>query len=159
MESYKERMIIEYNQLKERYIKLKNFCNKIEAAQIKGTLEPVHDCPLAMLREQQNVMGKYLHLLELRSHIENVDLNHPVEFSSPSPVDFATLFKKYLYDNGYRYVAKDADGEVYAYKSKPVWVGSMWDLEQPGPHVAVICDPFTQIFKNLSISDCMELGE
>ena len=36
---------------------------------------PIHDCPLDLLREQQNIMGEYLHILELRALIENVDLN------------------------------------------------------------------------------------
>lgn len=71
---YKERFKAEYHQLKTRYEKLKDFCNKIEVAQIMGTEEPKHDCPLEMLREQQFNMGRYLSILEKRAIIENIKL-------------------------------------------------------------------------------------
>ncbi len=77
---YKERFKAEYYQLKIRYEKLKAFCNKIEAA--RSTVydssspleEPKHDCPYEMLREQQRIMGEYLHILEVRAVIEGVEL-------------------------------------------------------------------------------------
>lgn len=74
--NYKSRFRAEYWQTKIRYEKLKDFCNKIEASQyaVVGVREPNHDCPLSMLREQQTVMGSYLHILELRAVIENIDL-------------------------------------------------------------------------------------
>ena len=75
--SYKDRFIAEYHQTKIRYEKLKDFNNRIEAAQIMGKPEPEHDCPLQLLKEQQSTMGKYLHLLELRAKIENIDLDEP----------------------------------------------------------------------------------
>ena len=71
---YKERFIAEYQQTKIRYEKLKHFCDVIEAYQLAKIEEPKHDCPLALLREQQKIMGQYLHILELRSIIENIDL-------------------------------------------------------------------------------------
>lgn len=82
---YKERFIAEYWQLKIRYEKLKNFCNKIEASEVKneyrprmvGELlpgEPNHDCPYDMLRNQQSCMGELLHILEIRAVIENINL-------------------------------------------------------------------------------------
>ena len=71
---YKERFIAEYQQTKIRYEKLKHFCDVIEASQLAKIEEPKHDCPLALLREQQRLMGQYLHILELRSIIENIDL-------------------------------------------------------------------------------------
>lgn len=71
---YKERFIAEYQQTKIRYEKLKHFCDVIEASQLAKIEEPKHDCPLALLREQQSVMGQYLHILELRAVIENIDL-------------------------------------------------------------------------------------
>ena len=74
-ENYKERFLAEYWQTKIRYEKLKDFNNKIEAAIINCTAEPEHDCPLHLLQEQQCAMGKYLHMLELRAVIENIDLN------------------------------------------------------------------------------------
>lgn len=73
-ESYKNRLIGEYHQTKIRYEKLKDFCTRIEAAHITGTEAPKHDCPLDLLREQQNIMGKYLHILEVRAFIEGVEL-------------------------------------------------------------------------------------
>lgn len=73
-EDYKDRFTAEYFQTYSRYMRLKRFCNKIEAAQIKGITEPEHDCPLPLLREQQRAMGEYLHILELRAEIENIDI-------------------------------------------------------------------------------------
>ena len=71
---YKERFIAEYQQTKIRYEKLKHFCDVIEASQLAKIETPKHDCPLALLREQQSVMGQYLHILELRAVIENIVL-------------------------------------------------------------------------------------
>ena len=71
---YKERFKAEYHQTRIRYMKLKNFCNLIEAAQLTGTPEPKHDCPLQLLRDQQRHMGEYLHVLEIRAAIEHVEL-------------------------------------------------------------------------------------
>ena len=75
---YRERMRAEYQQTKIRYERLKNYCNKIEAAEIIADesimIEPKHDCPLWLLKEQQRVMGEYLHFLEIRAEIEAVEL-------------------------------------------------------------------------------------
>ena len=72
---YKERFKAEYLQTKIRYEKLKNFCNKIEASVISVNVpEPIHDCPLELLRKQQNLMGQYLGVLELRAVIEGIQL-------------------------------------------------------------------------------------
>lgn len=71
---YKQRFIAEYWQTKIRYEKLKDFCNKIELANLDIMDEPKHDVPYNILREQQKVMGEYLHILELRAIIENIDL-------------------------------------------------------------------------------------
>lgn len=73
-ENYKERFIAEYHQVKIRYEKLKNFCNKIEVEQMLGKEETKHDCPLELLREQQKHMGFYLLILEKRALIENIVL-------------------------------------------------------------------------------------
>ena len=80
---YKERFTAEYAQTKIRYEKLKAYNNKIEAAQTtqrepaapKKLEEPPHDCPAGLLREQQSVMGQYLHILELRAEIEGINLD------------------------------------------------------------------------------------
>lgn len=73
-EDYKERFIAEYHQVKIRYEKLKNFCNKIEVEEMLGKEVTKHDCPLELLREQQKYMGLYLSILEKRALIENVEL-------------------------------------------------------------------------------------
>ena len=73
-ENYKERFIAEYHQVKIRYEKLKNFCNKIEVETMLGKEVTKHDCPLELLREQQKYMGLYLSVLEKRALIENIVL-------------------------------------------------------------------------------------
>jgi hypothetical protein len=73
-ENYKERFIAEYHQVKIRYEKLKNFCNKIEVEEMLGKEVTKHDCPLELLMEQQKHMGLYLSVLEKRALIENVEL-------------------------------------------------------------------------------------
>ena len=72
--SYKDRFIAEYHQTKIRYEKLKNLCNRIEAAMPTGSEEPDHDCSLELLRSQQRIMGEYLHILEIRAVIEEIEL-------------------------------------------------------------------------------------
>ena len=79
---YKERFIAEYWQTKNRFEKLKNFNDIIEASHRTSfgdaklqVIEPEHDCPYDLLREQQQVMGAYLHILEVRAIIECIDLN------------------------------------------------------------------------------------
>lgn len=87
---YRERFIAEYQQTKIRYEKLKDFNDRIEAShRTGGFIEPLpkfplcnhkvvdmpkHDCPDDLLREQQRVMGEYLHILEVRAVIEGIDL-------------------------------------------------------------------------------------
>ena len=76
---YKERFKAEYLQTKIRYEKLKAFNNKIAAAlwtenMGKKAEMPKHDSPNDLLREQQTMMGRYLHTLEVRAVIEGVDL-------------------------------------------------------------------------------------
>ena len=77
---YKERFKAEYHQTKIRYEKLKAFNTKIEAAfetnyRKNGVEMPVFDCPQDMLRNQQRIMGEYLHILEVRAVIEGIDLD------------------------------------------------------------------------------------
>lgn len=74
--NYRERFIAEYWQTKIRYEKLKTFNVQIEAAELcpENIREPIHDCPNELLREQQRIMGEYLHILELRAYIEDIDL-------------------------------------------------------------------------------------
>lgn len=75
-DDYKQRFIAEYEQTKIRYEKLKALNTKIEAhMRSPYTIEPKHDCPYDVLREQQAAMGQYLHILELRAVLENIELN------------------------------------------------------------------------------------
>lgn len=76
---YEDRFKAEYWQTRIRYERLKAFNNRIEAAEATGFTQnpvdmPEHDCPTGMLREQQRAMGEYLHILEVRAVIEDVDL-------------------------------------------------------------------------------------
>jgi hypothetical protein len=84
-EDYKKRFKAEYLQTKIRYEKLKKLNTKIEAANCtmhtlhigevaKSVEMPNHDCPSELLRDQQRVMGEYLHLLEVRAEIEGIVL-------------------------------------------------------------------------------------
>lgn len=73
---YKTRMRAEYLQTKIRYEKLKRMNEKIEVSHMceVNVEEPKHDCPYEILRNQQAIMGEYLHILEVRAIIENIDL-------------------------------------------------------------------------------------
>ena len=78
-DDYKDRFMAEYYQTKIRYEKLKKFNTKIESARAtqftyKAVEVPKHDCPDELLREQQQTMGQYLHLLEVRAEIEGIEL-------------------------------------------------------------------------------------
>ena len=69
-ESYKDRMINEYRETKERYEKLHRMIVKYEA----GRLAFVPDCSLELLKRQAKAMGEYLYILEVRAEIEEVTL-------------------------------------------------------------------------------------
>ncbi len=85
MDDWKNRLVEEYHQLKERWEKLKNHNNYKEIAE---RLDVCH-CPESLeerkqerkcrvradlLRDQQHVMGEYLHILELRAELEGIEL-------------------------------------------------------------------------------------
>lgn len=67
---YKERMIIEYKELKERYYKLKIMLYKYK----NNMLDFTPSCSYDLLRSQQKAMGEYLGILEERAIIEDIDL-------------------------------------------------------------------------------------
>lgn len=72
---YLDRFIAEYQQTLIRYERLKAYNNRIELATVHGVgKEPVHDCPLSLLREQQKHMGMYLGTLEKRAIVEHINL-------------------------------------------------------------------------------------
>lgn len=68
--AYVNRMIHEYHELKDKYNKLRHMLVKHEA----GTLDFEPTCPIELLEHQANVMSEYLHTLEVRAEIENVEL-------------------------------------------------------------------------------------
>lgn len=67
---WKERFVQEYKELEERYNKLYRMLIKYEA----GTLDFTPNCSLELLKEQKMYMGEYLRILEIRSEIEDIDL-------------------------------------------------------------------------------------
>lgn len=67
---YKDRMLQEYRELKERYDKLHRIIIKYEA----GTLDFTPTCPIELLKKQAKAMGEYLYILEVRAEIEGVTL-------------------------------------------------------------------------------------
>lgn len=123
---YKERFIAEYLQTKERYERLKHFCNKIEASYTELVEEPKHDCPHSLLREQQRVMGEYLHILEVRAIIEGIDLT-----KTTTPKNTLNTFApilEYLSNRG-KYIARDEDGTLWLFNKKPKRIeNEFWDI-------------------------------
>ena len=73
---YKDRMKVEYTQLKDKYDKLHKMLVKYDA----GRLEFTPTCPIELLREQASMMGRYLYILEVRAVIEEVNLLAPVNY-------------------------------------------------------------------------------
>ena len=71
MEPYKQRMIVEYRELEDRYVKLETMLSKYAA----GTLDFTPHCSFQLLNTQLSIMGAYLNILEERARIEGVDLN------------------------------------------------------------------------------------
>lgn len=69
-EDYKDRFKAEYYQTKIRYDKLHKLIIKIEA----GTCDFTPSCSLEIYKEQAKYMGMYLHILEVRAEIENIEL-------------------------------------------------------------------------------------
>ena len=70
MEDYKTRFINEYNELKERYEKLKKMLYKYK----NDMLDFTPNCSYELLRSQQKAMGEYLGILEERAIIEGIEL-------------------------------------------------------------------------------------
>lgn len=73
---YRDRFVAEYIQTALRYERLNSFTAAIEAAEQWLFSDDIdHDCPLELLQKQQKAMGEYLHVLELRAKIEDIDLS------------------------------------------------------------------------------------
>ena len=72
MESYQVRMYDEYCQLCEKYIKLIRLLRDTDCNMLKFKL----NCPLELLKEQADVMKRYIDILEHRAIIEKIELPH-----------------------------------------------------------------------------------
>lgn len=70
MEPYKERMVKEYWELKERTVKLGNMLERWS----NGELDFTPTCPMNLLTSQLCAMNLYLNILLRRAKIEGVDL-------------------------------------------------------------------------------------
>ena len=77
MENYKQRMIEEYKQLAERFIKLGRMIEKHNS----GTLDFKPACPMELLEDQYCAMRLYFNILAQRAIIEGIDLND-IEFET-----------------------------------------------------------------------------
>ena len=67
---YKTRFKAEYYQTKIRYDKLHNMITSYEA----GTLSFEPTCSIDLLKQQASAMGQYLHVLEVRAKVEDIEL-------------------------------------------------------------------------------------
>lgn len=79
MEAYKQRMIKEYRELKERADKLATMLDKWD----KGTLDFTPTCPKYLLDKQLETMQEYAGILQTRAKLEDVDLNASVDAAAP----------------------------------------------------------------------------
>ena len=70
MEAYKQRMVNEYNELKERTTKLEVMLDKW----MYGDLGFEPSCSYELLVSQFHVMKAYLSILEKRAEIEGIEL-------------------------------------------------------------------------------------
>ena len=69
MKDYKQRMIDEYKQLKERTNKLGLMIGKYHG----GTLDFEPNCPIELLETQYYTMCAYLKILEQHAEVEGVE--------------------------------------------------------------------------------------
>ena len=76
MEDWKDRLKAEYAQTKERYEKLKAYNNKkeVESNLMGDVVMKQEDYNGRLMKEQQHVMGEYLHILELRAELAHIEL-------------------------------------------------------------------------------------
>lgn len=67
--NYEDQFIAEYEQLKERYDKLK------ETVDNWDTITSTSKCSVSVYQSQLNAMKQYLKILEIRGRVENINLN------------------------------------------------------------------------------------
>lgn len=73
---YKSRFIAEYDQLKERYKRLKTMCSTWDREGIEG-LGFAPTCPRELYEVQLKAMSDYISVLEDRAELEKIELNVP----------------------------------------------------------------------------------
>ena len=69
-DTYRDRFVEEYKQLKNRFNKLCTIINRYDA----GILDFELDCPIGLLKNQQIIMQNYILVLEERAEYENIVL-------------------------------------------------------------------------------------
>jgi len=72
MEAYQERYVNEYEQLCDKYGKLLKILRKIDS----NSLEFELNCPVELLKEQADVMLRYIDVLLRRAKYEGIKLTH-----------------------------------------------------------------------------------
>lgn len=72
MEAYQERYVNEYEQLCDKYGKLLKILRKIDSDSLEFNL----NCPIELLKEQADIMSRYIDVLLRRATYENVELPH-----------------------------------------------------------------------------------
>lgn len=71
---YKDRMAVEYRELKRKAKKLRAMLVKYDTRFDTGNHDLKLSCPAYLLREQLEVMDKYMLILEKRALIEGIEL-------------------------------------------------------------------------------------
>ena len=71
MPEWQVRFIEEYNELKNRKMKLHKMLVKYDA----GMLDFKPICPIELLKQQENTMNDYMRILEIRAQMEGVILD------------------------------------------------------------------------------------
>lgn len=142
--NYKDRFTAEHLQTKERYERLKTFINRIEAAelsryQLKAVAEPEHDCSIDLLHRQLKSMEEYLHILEIRAIIEDIPLGIPSKTME---------FLKF----NYNYVARDKNGDIFAYVNKPIKDDEGW-MSSDVIETPVCINAYTNLFPHVKWKD------
>lgn len=81
MEDWRERLKAEYVQTKERYEKLKAHNTRRDVARhiepccmVDAKEREIRNYRDELTKRQQGIMGEYLHVLELRATLENIEL-------------------------------------------------------------------------------------
>lgn len=90
MEAYKQRMIIEYEELKIRIWKLGAMMDKWE----HGDLDFTPTCPKYLLDKQLETMEEYAGILQTRAKIEDVDINASVAHAPTEKAGWIPVSKR-----------------------------------------------------------------